>query len=324
MKWFATTIHLGFLGACVRDAPPAQRGRKGPPVSEVRSPTVRRRELGALLRSLRQEKGLTVEQAAAQLLCSPSKVSRMETGHRGATARDIRDLCELYGVSDKALKDRMTQLAAEGKQPGWWQSYELDFATYVGLETAAVSLSYYMSSIVPGILQTPDYARAMHRAGVQDYTDERINEHVEVRMRRQVRLSEDQPLRLSVVLDEAVLHRAVGGPAVMAAQLNHLVNVSELPHIEIQVITYEAGAHPAMESNFNILQFDSPTSSVVYVEGLVGWIYLDRPQDLNRYAQVFERLRTIALKPKDSIKLISEIAERFETSAPGEPGDVNR
>jgi transcriptional regulator with XRE-family HTH domain len=286
-------------------------------VPEVRSPTVRRRELGALLRSLRQEKGLTVEQVAAQLLCSPSKVSRMETGHRGATARDVRDLCDFYGVNDKALRDRMTQLAVEGKQPGWWQSYELDFATYVGLETAAVSLSYYMSSIVPGILQTPEYARAMHLAGFQDYTNERINEHVEVRMRRQGRLTEEPPLQLSVVLDEAVLHRVVGGPVVMAAQLDRLVNVSKLPHIEIQIITYEAGAHPAMESNFNILQFDLPTSSVVYVEGLVGWLYLDRPQDLERYSQVFERLRKIALKPKDSIKLITEIAGRYEAAATG-------
>lgn len=287
------------------------------------SPTVRRRELGALLRSLRNERGMTVEQVAGELLCSSSKVSRMETGHRGATARDIRDLCDLYGVTDKALRDRMTQLAVEGKQPGWWQSYELDFATYVGLETAAVSLSYYMSSIVPGILQTPEYARAMHLAGFQDYSDERINEHVEVRMRRQGRLTEEPLLRLSVVLDEAVLHRVVGGPAVMAAQLNRLVKVSKLPHIEIQIITYEAGAHPAMESNFNILQFDLPTSSVVYVEGLVGWIYLDRPQDLDRYWQVFERLRTIALKPKDSIGLISEIARRHEAAAIGGLDDAD-
>jgi transcriptional regulator with XRE-family HTH domain len=293
-------------------------------VPEVRNPTVRRRELGALLRSLRQEKGLTVEQVAMQLLCSPSKVSRMETGHRGATARDVRDLCDFYGVNDKALRDRMTQLAVEGKQPGWWQSYELDFATYVGLETAAVSLSYYMSSIVPGILQTPEYARAMHQAGFQDYTSERIDEHVEVRMRRQGRLTEEPPLQLSVVLDEAVLHRVVGGPAVMAAQLDRLANVSKLPHIEIQIITYEAGAHPAMESNFNILQFDLPASSVVYVEGLVGWLYLDRPQDLERYSQVFERLRKIALKPKDSIKLITEIAGHYQAAATGGVTGVER
>jgi hypothetical protein len=275
------------------------------------------------LRALRNERGLTVDQVAAELLCSPSKVSRMETGQRGATARDIRDLCDLYGVADKALREHMTQLAVEGKQPGWWQSYELDFATYVGLETAAVSLSYYMSSIVPGILQTPEYARAMHLAGFQDYTDERIDEHIEVRMRRQGRLTEEPPPRLSVVLDEAVLHRPVGGPAVMAAQLNRLVEVSKQPHVEIQVITYEVGAHPAMESNFNILQFDSPTSSVVYVEGLVGWIYLDRPQDLDRYWRVFQRLRTMALDPKESIGIISEFAGRYEATAAGSSPDAD-
>lgn len=286
------------------------------------SPTVRRRELGAMLRALRNDQGLTVDQVAAELLCSPSKVSRLETGQRGATLRDIRDLCNLYEVTEAADRDRLMTLAREGKQQGWWQSYELDFATYVGLETAAVSLSYYMSSIVPGILQTPEYARAMHLAGFQDYTDERINDHVEVRVRRQGRLTDEPPLRLAVVLDEAVLHRLVGGATVMAAQLNRLVEASKLPHIEIQVITYEAGAHPAMESNFNILQFDSPTSSVVYVEGLVGWIYLDRTQDLDRYWRVFERLRGMALDPKDSIRLISEVAERYEGKANGNSRDM--
>jgi hypothetical protein len=287
------------------------------------SPTVRRRELGGMLRALRNDRGLTVDQVAAELLCSPSKVSRLETGQRGATLRDIRDLCNLYEITEAADRERLMTLAREGKQQGWWQSYELDFATYVGLETAAVSLSYYMSSIVPGILQTPQYARAMHLAGFQDYTDERINEHVEVRVRRQGRLTDEPSLRLAVVLDEAVLHRLVGGAAVMAAQLNRLVEASKLPHIEIQVITYEAGAHPAMESNFNILQFDSPTSSVVYVEGLVGWIYLDRAQDLDRYWRVFERLRSIALDPKDSIRLISEVAERYEGKANGNSRDMD-
>jgi transcriptional regulator with XRE-family HTH domain len=287
------------------------------------SPTVRRRELGAMLRALRNDRGLTVDQVAAELLCSPSKVSRLETGQRGATLRDIRDLCNLYEVTEAADRDRLMTLAREGKQQGWWQSYELDFATYVGLETAAVSLSYYMSSIVPGILQTPEYARAMHLAGFQDYTDERINDHVEVRVRRQGRLTDEPPLRLAVVLDEAVLHRLVGGAAVMAAQLNRLVEASKLPHIEIQVITFEAGAHPAMESNFNILQFDSPASSVVYVEGLVGWIYLDRTQDLDRYWRVFERLRGMALDPKDSIRLISEVAERYEGKANGNSRDMD-
>jgi transcriptional regulator with XRE-family HTH domain len=273
------------------------------------SPTVRRRELGTLLRALRNERGLTVEQVATKLLCSASKVSRMETGQRGATLRDIRDLCEFYEVTDPALRERMTRLAAEGKQPGWWQSYELDFATYVGLEADAAAISCYMSSVIPGILQTPEYARAMHEGGYQDYTDVRIEEHVEVRIRRQTRLAGDRPLRLAVVLDEAALHRAVGGRTVMAAQLERLLDVSELPYVDIQVIPYEAGAHPAMDSNFNILEFDSDASDVVYVEGLVGWLYLDRAQDLDRYWQVFERLRIMALNLQDSTKLIINTAK---------------
>lgn len=276
------------------------------------SPTVRRRELGAMLRALRNERGLTVEQAAAELLCSPSKISRMETGQRGANARDIRDLCALYGVSDAVTRERMTRLAAEGKQPGWWQSYELDFATYVGLEADATAISCYMSAVIPGILQTPEYARAMHEGGFQDYTADRIDEHVEVRVRRQSRLGGERPLRLEIILDEATLHRAVGGRAVMAAQLERLGEVAGLPHVTMQVIAFEAGAHPAMDSNFNILEFDSDAPDVVYVEGLVGWIYLDRPQDLDRYRQVFERLRSIALNSQDSAKIIARTAALYK------------
>jgi transcriptional regulator with XRE-family HTH domain len=284
---------------------PEARGSTG-------SPTVRRRELGALLRALRNQRGLTVDQVAAELLCSPSKVSRMETGQRGATARDIRDLCSLYDVTDAALRERMMTLAAEGKQPGWWQSYDLDFATYVGLEADAVEISCYMSAVIPGIFQTPDYARAMHEAGFQGYSDNEIDGHVEVRMRRQARLTGDRALRLSVVLDEAALRRTVGGPAVMAAQLERLVEVSEMPQIEIRAIPFEVGAHPAMESNFNILVFDSDASDVVYVEGLIGWLYLHRPQDLDRYRQVFNRLCNIALSPQDSSKMIASIAKLYK------------
>jgi transcriptional regulator with XRE-family HTH domain len=278
-------------------------------VPEVRSPILCRRELGVLLRSLRLERGLAVEQVAEQLLCSPSKVSRMETGHRGATQRDIRDLCDLYGVSDPAQRERMAGLAAEGKQQGWWQPYELEFATYVGLEAAATSLSYFHSTIVPGLLQTPEYARAIHKAGFAEYTPERIEEHVEVRMRRQTLLTrEDLPLQLSVVLDEAVLHRAGGGPAVMGAQLDRLIEAAKLPNVTIHIIPYGTGAHPAMDNMFGILDFEDTAPSVVYVEGLMGFIYIERPEDVNRYRNVFEHLRTTALSPKESIELIESVA----------------
>jgi len=278
-------------------------------VPEVRSPTVRRRELGALLRALRVQKGLTVEQAAERLLFSMSKLSRIETGHGAATSRDIRDLCDLYDVTDEGERDQLMALAREGKQAGWWQSYDLDyFATYVGLEAEAVSIDYYQTAIVPGLLQTPGYARAMHEAGVPAFTPERIDELIEVRLMRQRRLVQDPPVRLDVVLDEAVLHRVVGGSAVMSAQLDRLIVSSHQPNVTVQVIPYSAGAHPAMDSTFNILEFASPVTSVVYVEGLVGWVYVERQPDIQRYQQVFEHLRKVALSPKETTELMMGVA----------------
>jgi len=281
-------------------------------VPEVRSPTVRRRELGALLRALRNQQGLTVEQAADQLLCSPSKVSRMETGHGAATPRDIRDLCDLYGVTDQAERDRMMTLAREGKQTGWWQSYDLDFSTYVGLEADAIGLQYYQSTIVPGLLQTADYARAMLQASVPKLSPGRIDELLEVKLKRQRVLSGERPLHLWAVLDEAALHRVVGGPTVMAGQLDHLIGVTGNLNVTIQVVPFGAGAHPAMDSTFNILEFAGSVPRLVYVEGLVGWIYLDRPAEIDRYQQVFEHLRTLALSPKESIDLVAKIGSEYK------------
>jgi transcriptional regulator with XRE-family HTH domain len=277
------------------------------------SPTLRRRELGALLRALRNQRKFTVEQVAEHLLCSPSKVSRMETGQRGATARDIRDLCELYGVADPDERARLTRLAAEGKQQGWWQGYELDyFATYVGLEEDAVATRNYQSTTVPGLLQTVDYARAMHKAGVPEFTEERIDQLIKVRVTRQQALTRNPPLSLWAMLDEPVLHRLVGGYRVMRDQLQQMAEAAQLPNVTIQVVPFGAGAHPAMESSFDILEFGSVAPSLVYVEGLAGYMYLERSQDLQRYELVFERLRDMALSPQDSIALMSDMAKRYD------------
>ena len=194
-------------------------------MSEVRSPTVRRRELGALLRKLRTEKGLTVEQAADRLLFSMSKLSRMETGHGVATPRDIRDLCDLYGVTDEAERDHMMQLAAEGKQQAWWQSYDLGYATYVGLEAEA-TVSAFQSSVVHGLLQTADYARAGHEVPCRDLALLEIERQIEAKLTRQAILTRGNPPSFRVVLDEAVLHRMVGGPLIMGVQLERLTEVA--------------------------------------------------------------------------------------------------
>ena len=287
-------------------------------VPEVRSPTVRRRELGTLLRKLRTQKGLTVEQAAERLMFSMSKLSRIETGHGVATPRDIRDLCELYEVTGEAERERLMSLAREGKQPGWWQSYELNqFADYVGLEAAAVSIRRYQSTVIPGLLQTRDYARIVHEVMIPKLTRERIDEFVEVRMTRQRLLTQNPAPRFWVVLDEAVLHRMVGGRQVMSAQLDRLIEVTDLPNVTMQIIPYEAGAHPAMDSTFSMLDFDGSVPSVVYVEGLVGWIYVDSPQDLARYQQVFECLCAMALTPQASVELVARVGAQHRARHPG-------
>jgi transcriptional regulator with XRE-family HTH domain len=281
---------------------------------EVRSPTLRRRELGARLRALRLEQGLTVDQVAELLLCSPSKVSRMETGQRGATQRDIRDLCGIYGVTQEAQVASMMELAKEGKQQGWWQSYELDyFATYVGLEQAATWLCYYQSSIVPGLLQTPEYARAMHQGSIPaEFTTERADALIEVRLRRQQVLTTRDPLlRLEAIIDEAVLHRVVGDRGVMAAQLRHLVEAGNMPNVTLRAIPFGAGAHPAMDNMFNILEFGEVAPRVVYVEGLMGWLFIEKERDVARYEQILEHLREIALDPKETIDLISKIGAQY-------------
>jgi transcriptional regulator with XRE-family HTH domain len=281
---------------------------------EVRSPTVRRRELGALLRALRTERGLTVEQVADRLLCSPSKVSRMETGHGIATPRDIRDLCDLYDVTDQAERDRMTTLAREGKRRAWWQSYDLAYANYVGLEEAAVTISAFQSSVVHGLLQTADYARALGESSMPRLDPEQIDLHIEAKLTRQRVLTQANPPSFAVVLDEAALHRLVGGRQVMAAQLAKILDTSVLPNVTVQVLPYERGAHPALEANFSVLELPDPAPGVVFVEGMIGSTYLDRPEDLKRYHDVFNRLQSIALNPRETADLFVNLVRTYERS----------
>jgi transcriptional regulator with XRE-family HTH domain len=283
-------------------------------VSEVRSPTVRRRELGALLRKLRTKKGLTVEQAADRLLFSMSKLSRMETGHGVATPRDIRDLCDLYGVTDGAQRDHMMQLAAEGKQQAWWQSYDLGYATYAGLEAEAVSISAFQSSVVHGLLQTADYARAGHEGAMPLLSPDQIELQIEAKLTRQRILTREDPPRFNVVLDEAALHRVIGGRQVMATQLAKILDMAALRNVTVQVLPYEVGAHPAVESNFTILQLPDPTPGVVFVEGLIGSTYLERDDDLIRYQMIFRKLESIAQSPQGSLDVIRRSLHEYKGS----------
>jgi transcriptional regulator with XRE-family HTH domain len=279
---------------------------------EHRSPTLRRRELGALLRTLRTEQGLTVEQVAEHLLCSPSKVSRMETGHRTATPRDVRDLCALYGVSDPAERDRMMQLARESRLQGWWQSYDLQYSTYVGLEAEAISIHCFQSAVIPGLLQTPDYARAGHDVAIPRFPDAQIDHAIEAKLTRQRILTKENPPDFAAVVDESALRRVTGSSLIMAEQLDKLLQSTELPNVTLQVLPFDAGTHPALESNFNIVELPGPTADVVFVEGLSGSTYLERDVDLDLYRKVMARLQSLALSSADTIELVKEVLRSYK------------
>lgn len=287
------------------------QGKEATVVAEG-SPTVRRRELGTLLRRLREGKGMAVKQVTEHLLCSPSKVSRIETGQRGATLRDVRDLCDLYGVTDEAERDRLMRLAREGKEQGWWQSYDLPYSTYVGLEAEAVSIKDYDSAVVPGLLQTADYARARHEGAFPRLSPEIIEQRVKATLTRQQLLRRIEQPELWSILDEAVLHRVIGSPEIMSAQLSYIVSAMETPNVVVQIVPYNAGAHPAMDSIFTILELPGAVSNVVYVEGLLGQVYLEREQDTERYNRVFEQLAAMALSSTESREFIAKAARKHE------------
>jgi transcriptional regulator with XRE-family HTH domain len=273
------------------------------------SPTVRRRELGARLRALRLAAGLTAEEVAARMEVSAAKISRIETGARGVSIADVRFLCDLYGASESE-RERLLVLTRESKRRSWWQQHGLPetVMTYTGLEDAAVGISHYETSLLPGLLQTEHYARALSAGIMFDQPSAAVNQIVEARMIRQGRLSERHPPELWVVLDEAALRRIVGGPSVMRDQLEHLVERAHDPNITLQVIPFDAGAHPALDSAFEILHLEE-VSDVVYVEGLLGHFFLQSETDLTRYRRAFDQLRAVALSPRASEKLIRAVAD---------------
>lgn len=266
--------------------------------------------MGFLLRQLRTERGLSIDTVTKRAMFSATKLSRLETGRVGASPRDIRDLCIVYEITDPAERERLTALAREGKQRAWWQQFDLPYATYVGLETEATSIRDYNTDLVTGLLQVEGYARAIFEVGEPPLDPATIEQRVEARTKRQDLLTQDDGPLFHCILDEGALRRSVGGPAVMRAQLARIVEVASLPKVTFQIIPLSVGAHPALDSVFVILEFDKPmVNDVVYVEGVVGNIYLESAAELERYRQMFSRLHSIALSPEDSIALAMRIAK---------------
>ena len=279
------------------------------------SPAVRRRRLALELRRLREAARLTCEEVADHLECSASKISRVETGRVSVSPRDVRDMLDLYGVP-AAQRESLVQLARDSRQKGWWHAFSdtmpPQFATYVGLESAACQIRIYEASLIPELLQTEDYARAVIRAGMMNSPREAVERQVALRMARQPAIAVDNPPKIWAVVDEAALRRQVGGPGVMQRQLEQLLAEAMLPDVAIQVIPFGGGAHPAMGRPFIILAFpERVDSDVVYLEDLTSVLYLEDVADVDRYNVLFNHLRATALSLDDSSVLITSILKEM-------------
>ncbi|MEU6508724.1 MULTISPECIES: helix-turn-helix transcriptional regulator [unclassified Streptomyces] len=278
------------------------------------NPTVRRRRLGQELRRLRELKGMTAEEVAERLLVSQSKISRLENGRRSISQRDVRDLCGVYEVEDQRIVDSLMEMARDSRQQGWWHTFgDIPYSVYIGLETDAESLRVYEPQLVTGLLQTRAYAEALVQGALPETSPADIDKRVQVRMRRQERITaENNPLRLWVVLDEAALRRVVGGKLVMREQLEHLIEMSQLPHVTVQVLPFEVGAHPGLNGQYAILEFtDAADSSVVYLEGVTSDLYLEKAPDVQKYAVMYEHLRAQSLNVEQSRQYIADVAKKY-------------
>ncbi|MEV0978980.1 helix-turn-helix transcriptional regulator [Streptomyces sp. NPDC049915] len=279
-------------------------------------PAVRRRKLGAELRALRARAGLTSGEAARLVGWHQSKVSRIETGSSGAKPSDVRLLLDAYGVDDDELRDLLLVLAGSqiGGREHWWHAYRgvlpPTYRDFISLESQASAMRTLETSVVPGLLQTPAYARAVTRAAVGAVDEERLDALVEVRLARQGVLHAQPPLRLSAVLDEAVLRREVGGPEVMAQQLRRLLQAAQLPQVRLQVLPFSAGAHVGITGPFVIFSFPSTSDlDVVVLDNMTSSLYLERKEDLGAYAEAFNSLRIHALSPEDSLDFIASLGD---------------
>ncbi|WP_326698100.1 helix-turn-helix domain-containing protein [Streptomyces sp. NBC_01754] len=278
------------------------------------NPTVRRRRLGQELRRLRELKGMTAEEVAERLLVSQSKISRLENGRRSISQRDVRDLCGVYEVEDHRIVDSLMQMAKDSRQQGWWHAFgDIPYSVYIGLETDAESLRVYEPQVVPGLLQTRGYAEAVISGALPEAPPSDIEKRVNVRARRQERVNApEHPLRLWAVVDESALRRQVGGKQVMIEQLEHLVEQSLLPHVTVQVLPFDMGAHPGINGQYAILEFpDAADSSVVYIEGVTSDLYLEKAHDVQRYSVMYEHLRAQALNVEQTRQFISDIAKGY-------------
>ncbi len=275
--------------------PASGRAPAGALAGPYRGPAALRIALGTQLRRLREASHITSVEAAEAIRATPSKISRLERGRTAAKQRDVADLLSLYGVTDPAEREELLEVVRQASAPGWWQQYSdvlpRWFESYIGLEKAASIIRSYEVQFVQGLLQTEDYARAVILIGNAHASAEEIDRRVSLRMGRQELLTQPGAPELWAVLDEAVLRRSPGGPKVMRAQLEHLLEVTELPNVTLQIVPFDAGPHAAAGGPFSILRFPEPDlPDLVYLEQLNSAVYLDHPEEVSNYLTIMDHL----------------------------------
>ncbi|HEX4063480.1 MAG TPA: helix-turn-helix transcriptional regulator [Streptosporangiaceae bacterium] len=275
-------------------------------------PTVLRLLLGNQLRMHREASGISTEAAGYEIRASRSKISRMENGRVSFKERDVCDLLTLYGVTDESVLGGLLSLARQANAQGWWTRFGDVlpdwFDAYLGLEEGAALIRIYELQFVHGLFQTEDYARSVTGIGRQDGDRDEIERRVSVRMQRQRLLSRPEPPRLWAVMDEAALRRPVGGRAVMRGQIEHLLEVAELPHVTLQIMPFSRGSHAAAGGSFTILRFGEPDlPDVVYIEQLTSALYLEKREDLDYYLEVMDRVCSESATPTASLMTLADI-----------------
>lgn len=278
-------------------------------------PTALRIVLGNQLRRLREARGITPQTAAAAIRASHAKMSRLELGRVGFKIRDVADLLTLYGIDDEQERETVLALVQQANTPGWWHQYS-DllpnwFELYLGLEQASSVVRTYEPHLVPGLLQNEDSARAVIQIGLPQSAPDEIDRRVELRMRRQQLLTQPDGPSVWAVFDEAALWR-LGGREVMRTQIQHLLNLAELPNVTIQIVPFPSVAHLAAGGPFSILRFADPDlPDVVYLEQLTSALYLDKSNDVSHYLLVMNQLCVQAKSPGDTISLLHNINQQL-------------
>ncbi|MGW1993065.1 helix-turn-helix domain-containing protein [Embleya sp. NPDC001921] len=284
-------------------------------------PTVRRRKLGSDLRRLRTAAGKSLDDAAAVLECHKTKVSRIENGRLAVRARDVRDLLDLYEVTDPQLRATLERLAREGKKRGWWEEFGTllppKSVGYLGPESDANYIRAFQMVLIPGLLQTDEYTRAVVNAN-PDSSPDAVEALLHVRKERKAILTrDDQPVRFWGIVAESALRLPVGGRGTMAAQLWHLWDMTQLPNVTLQVLPESRGAHPGMSGSFVIFSFPLVgDTDVVYVENLTSALYLEEMTDTRNFTLVFDELRSISLTPAESVEFIENAAKLLAKESP--------